>query len=135
MDVQVPVLDAQAKDTIGQVIYKFFSGWLAAIAQYAPNIFGRSTPAEREGIAMDRRSEQPVVAIGRDVQEERRVEIVSSQESWLSRKKAGELVQSSMSYVSSLRSLFWSTPQSTNTQRHDLTLDTDESGVKVENRF
>ncbi|MCC5014793.1 MULTISPECIES: hypothetical protein [unclassified Legionella] len=133
LDVQVPVLDAQVKISVGQSIYKFFSGLLAGITQYVPNIFNWSKPARTEEMTGDDRPEQHerVVVIDHSIQEERSLGAASSQESWLSRKKAGELVQSSMSYVSSLRSLFWSTPQTTDTtQEHAPTQDGDQPRVE-----
>lgn len=138
LDLQVPVLDAQVKISVGQAIYKFFSGLLAGITQYVPNIFNWSKPASREEMAggngPEQREHERVVVIDDSMQEERGLGAASSQESWLSRKKAGELVQGSISYVSSLRSLFWSTSQpADNNQKHDPSLAGDEP--RLEQRF
>ncbi|STX40643.1 Uncharacterised protein [Legionella donaldsonii] len=135
LNVEAPVLDTRIKVNIGQAIYQFFSGWLATIAQFIPTIFSWSKPAMREDVAREdvaredgpEQHEQAVV-IARSMQEGPNLGAASSQESWLSRKKAGELVQSSMSYVSSLGSLFWSTPRPTdNAQRHAPQPDGEES--------
>lgn len=116
----------EVKSEVGQVISTFFFNLWATFSQFIPNIFNWSKkPASgsekiaKVGSNVDFEAERQAHMAPVDEPQERGLGAVSSPESsWLLRRKANELVQSSISCVSSLRSLFWSTPQPTGDDRN-----------------